>query len=400
MSAPASSTQWYLAREGQQFGPISEAELAKFIELGHLQPNDLLWREGFPDWRPAMVVFPPRANTPARPAAPTRARGGPQQVREHSPSDRLEAHPAGEAPRRRSGRGADESDTGTQPQRGRVARVAMLLLIVTALGSVGWFAYPYRDRVMELIGSMSSIATSDAFAIADRKSLEVPPLAGFSDSPETTDVKLQASALWRVIKRDFPDWYAQRVTEAVTMARDSKDQAVIGQHIARKLVELRRQQVANALSAPLPRLKTVATAFFDNLAQLRGRSTDACYGFISQGEANPAIVTMLQGSSNHTAYLQAQLTTVFEAIAEGRKQPRVYPQPRQTDYDKLAVDLKKRGWTPEDMKLFSNERALAQATPEKVCQMVHDWFAAQLSLSDTEAQMRLLVESLRPVVAG
>ena len=400
MSAPASSTQWYLAREGQQFGPISEAELAKFIELGHLQPNDLLWREGFPDWRPAMVVFPPRTNAPARPAAPARTRSGPQQAREPSPSDRLEAHPAAEAPRRRRGREPDEAETATQAQRGRGARVAMLLLIVTALGAVGWFAYPYRDRLKELVGSMSSIATSDAFSIADRKSLEVPPLAGFSDSTEATDAKLQAAALWRVIKRDFPDWYTQRVTEAVTMARDSKDQAVIGQHIARKLVELRRQQVANALSAPLPRLKTVATAFFDNLAQLRGRSTDACYGFISQGEANPAIVAMLQGSSNHTAYLQAQLTTVFEAIAEGRKQPRVYPQPRQTDYDKLAVDLKKRGWTPEDMKLFSNERALAQATPEKVCQMVHDWFAAQLSLGDTDAQMRLLVESLRPVVAG
>ena len=400
MSAPASSTQWYLAREGQQFGPISEAELAKFIELGHLQPNDLLWREGFPDWRPAMVVFPPRTNTPARPAAQARTRGGPQQAQVTSPSDRLEARPAAEAPRRRSGRGADEADTDAQPRRGRGARVAVLLLIVTALGAVGWFAYPYRDRLKELVGSMSSITTSDAFSIADRKSLEVPPLAGFSDSPEATDAKLQASALWRVIKRDFPDWYTQRVNEAVTMARDSKEQAAIGQHVARKLVELRRQQVANALSAPLPRLKTVATAFFDNLAQLRGRSTDACYGFISQGEANPAIVAMLQGSSNHTAYLQAQLTTVFEAIAEGRKQPRVYPQPRQTDYDKLAADLTKRGWTPEDMKLFSNERALAQATPEKVCQMVHDWFAAQLSLSDPEAQMRLLVESLRPVVAG
>jgi GYF domain 2 len=400
MSAPASSTQWYLARDGQQFGPISEAELAKFIELGHLQPNDLLWREGFPDWRPAMVVFPPRTNTPARPAAQARTRGGPQQAQVTSPSDRLEARPAAEAPRRRSGRGADEADTDAQPRRGRGARVAVLLLIVTALGAVGWFAYPYRDRLKELVGSMSSITTSDAFSIADRKSLEVPPLAGFSDSPEATDAKLQASALWRVIKRDFPDWYTQRVNEAVTMARDSKEQAAIGQHVARKLVELRRQQVANALSAPLPRLKTVATAFFDNLAQLRERSTDACYGFISQGEANPAIVAMLQGSSRHTAHLQAQLTTVFEAIAEGRKQPRVYPQPRQTDYDKLAADLTKRGWTPEDMKLFSNERALAQATPAKVCQMVHDWFAAQLAFSDPEAQMRLLVESLRPVVAG
>ena len=81
MSAPASSTQWYLARDGQQFGPISEAELAKFIELGHLQPNDLLWRDGFPDWRPAMVVFPAPGQAAPRPAATApkaRARSAPE----------------------------------------------------------------------------------------------------------------------------------------------------------------------------------------------------------------------------------------------------------------------------------------------------------------------------------
>jgi len=275
----------------------------------------------------------------------------------------------------------------------------MLLRAVEALRAATCFPYPSRDRLKDVMGAIPSLATSDAFAIADRKSLEVPPLAGFTDTPEVTDAKLQATALWRVLKREFPDWYTQRLDESATLARASKDEAAIGQQMARKLVELRRQQVANALSATLPRLKSVATAFYDNLVQLRRSSTDACYGFISQGEANPTIVTMLQGSE-HTAHLQAQLTSVFEAVAEGRKQPRVYPQPRQTDYDKLAADLAKRGWTPADMKLFSDERALAKAAPDKVCQMVHDWFAAQLSLSDPEAQMRLLVESLRPVVAG
>lgn len=396
MSAPASSTQWYLAREGQQFGPISEAELAKFIELGHLQPNDLLWREGFPDWRPAMVVFPPRTQPPQR-SAPAPRTTGSSPGRQPSSSDRLEVHPGDNASRTHTSRRGESTET--EPRRGRGTRAAMLLLVVAALGAATWFAYPYRDRLKDVMGAIPSLATSDAFAIADRKSLEVPPLAGFTDTPEVTDAKLQATALWRVLKREFPDWYTQRLDESATLARASKDEAAIGQQMARKLVELRRQQVANALSATLPRLKSVATAFYDNLVQLRRSSTDACYGFISQGEANPTIVTMLQGSE-HTAHLQAQLTSVFEAVAEGRKQPRVYPQPRQTDYDKLAADLAKRGWTPADMKLFSDERALAKAAPDKVCQMVHDWFAAQLSLSDPEAQMRLLVESLRPVVAG
>lgn len=394
MSAPASSTQWYLAREGQQFGPISDAELAKFIELGHLQPNDLLWREGFPDWRPAMVVFPPRTQTPQRSAAAPRTAGSPANRQSQFP-DRLEVPSADNPPRAPASRGENEGER----RRGRGTRMAMILLVIAALGAGTWFAYPYRDRLKDVMGAVSSLATSDAFAIADRKSLEVPPLTGFTDTSETTDAKLQATALWRVIKREFPDWYTQRLAESATLARSGKDEAAIGQHMARRLVELRRQQIANALSATLPRLKSVAVAFHDNLVQLRKHSTEACYGFISQGEANPAIVTMLQGSA-HTSHLQAQLTSVFEAIAEGRKQPRVYPQPRQTDYDKLAADLAKRGWTPADMKLFSDERALAKAEPDKVCQMVHDWFAAQLALSDPEAQMRLLVESLRPVVAG
>jgi hypothetical protein len=378
MSAPASPTQWYLARDGQQFGPLSDAELAKFIELGHLQPNDLLWRDGFPDWRPAQVVFPPRAGTPQR-SAPA-----PQPARSSLGASRPE-------------RPRYEDDE--MPRRRRGGRALAILLIVGVVGAAAWYAYPHRARLTQFMSSIAALAPSSPIEIADRKSLEVPPLAGFSGTQQEIDAKLQTTALWRVIKREFPDWYTQRLTEAIALARENKNEAAIGQHMARKLVELRRQQVSNALSATLPRLKGVAAAFFDNLVKLRQHGVESCYGFISQGEANPGIVAMLQGS-DHTVHLQTQLTAVFEAIAEGRKQPRVYPQPRQADYDMLAADLAKRGWTPADMQLFSDERALAKAAPDKVCQMVHDWFAAQLAIKDPDAQMRLLVDSLRPVVAG
>ena len=52
------------------------------------------------------------------------------------------------------------------------------------------------------------------------------------------------------------------------------------------------------------------------------------------------------------------------------------------------------------MQLFSDSQKLAKAPPAKVCQLVTDWFEAQLSLKDDEAQLRLLVDALRPVVAG
>ena len=52
--------QWYIARDQQEYGPVSDAELEELIELAHLQPTDFLWREGFPNWRPALVLFPTR----------------------------------------------------------------------------------------------------------------------------------------------------------------------------------------------------------------------------------------------------------------------------------------------------------------------------------------------------
>jgi hypothetical protein len=50
--------EWHLIRDGKPFGPLSELEFLKFIELGHLEQDDLLWRDGFSQWQSASVVFP------------------------------------------------------------------------------------------------------------------------------------------------------------------------------------------------------------------------------------------------------------------------------------------------------------------------------------------------------
>jgi hypothetical protein len=393
MPGPISNPQWYLARDGQQYGPISEAEMAKFVELGHLQSTDLLWREGFPDWRPAMVVFPPRGPQLPHGAAhgPSMAHPGPDR------SPRLTAGPrTGAAPRAASYHYQDEPRAA-----GGLARVAALGVLVVALAGIAALAYPYRTQVMGLIASYTAYtAPSGAMGVSDRKSLETPPLVGFrAGSLEAVDKTLQTTALWRVIKREFPDWYTQRLNEAAALAREDKSDAVIGQFVARKLAELRRQQVANGLSATMERLKTVAVAYLEVLTRLRAQSPETCSGLIRQGEADPGIVALLQGSEQ-TAYLQALSTVIFEAIAEGRQLPRVHPRPTQAHHAMLASDLAKRGWTQDDFRILSNEQAMAQAPPEKVCQLVQDLFAAQLSLPDTDAQLRLLVDSLRPVFSG
>ncbi len=71
MSVTEAEIQWFIARDGKQHGPVSDVEMRKLVELGHLRSSDLLWRLGFPDWRPAPAVFsPPATVTQAPPPKP------------------------------------------------------------------------------------------------------------------------------------------------------------------------------------------------------------------------------------------------------------------------------------------------------------------------------------------
>ena len=65
-----------------------------------------------------------------------------------------------------------------------------------------------------------------------------------------------------------------------------------------------------------------------------------------------------------------------------------------------AKELTKLGWKEQDLQTFSNPQLLSREPPERVCQMVQDWFSAHLAVADQGTQERLLVETLKPVVSG
>ncbi|MGQ9576817.1 MAG: DUF4339 domain-containing protein [Thermoguttaceae bacterium] len=48
--------QWYYWRGGQQFGPVSSAELKRLADQKDLAPEALVWREGMAQWVPARSV--------------------------------------------------------------------------------------------------------------------------------------------------------------------------------------------------------------------------------------------------------------------------------------------------------------------------------------------------------
>src|SRR5262249_20551323 len=116
MPAPSSQHQWYLAREGQQYGPLSDPELQKFVELGHLQAGDLLWREGFPDWRPALRVSPPKRGAAAAPGG--QASAGPAADGGKGSAPAALAKPEREAGRPRPAEAAAAVDDADEPRRG------------------------------------------------------------------------------------------------------------------------------------------------------------------------------------------------------------------------------------------------------------------------------------------
>ena len=60
---------WYYAHNGQQAGPVSEAELDQLVSAGTVTATTLVWRKGLVHWQPYERVRPPVA-TPTTPPAP------------------------------------------------------------------------------------------------------------------------------------------------------------------------------------------------------------------------------------------------------------------------------------------------------------------------------------------
>jgi hypothetical protein len=219
------------------------------------------------------------------------------------------------------------------------------------------------------------------------------------EGAQALDARFQRTPMWTIVKREFPDWYGERLREAAKLSAEKQPDMAVTKHLAEALVSLRRKHAKEALSASTEKLMDVANAFLANLKALGARSVGACYGFISQGETAPVVLELLQ-SPDQGAAVQAQVAAIFEAIADGRKTPTSHDRAQKEDYEVLVQQLTKLGWKESDLKTFSNPSALSREPPGRVCQMVQDWFVAHLSVEDNATRERLLVETLKPVVSG
>ena len=113
---------------------------------------------------------------------------------------------------------------------GGLKKVLLVVVCLAVLGAAGWYAFPHRATLLASAKSLPGRIVAVVNAMIDRKGEEAPSLKGLGGSPDTIDARLQATRLWRVVKQEFPDWYAERLKEAksaATAARKAHKQAKV-----------------------------------------------------------------------------------------------------------------------------------------------------------------------------
>ncbi|MGQ0456380.1 MAG: DUF4339 domain-containing protein [Hyphomicrobium sp.] len=463
MNGQSDETQWYIARDGKQHGPLTDIEMRTFVAHNYLRATDLIWKPGLPEWQAAPEVFP-AVFAPAAKAA-QQAASASQQTSYGAPS----ANPTAQAYPATPVVDAYAPQGQAQPAAPAVNARKRLAIAAAAVALIGGGAFAltsYREPLTRMVGGeektveiaataspaseppvvKADTAPPAADASAPAPTAETPtdavqtaatqpdttaPAAGDAATAGSASTNLQTAALppdapaaapaaeppplsiegsaidaklrkipaWSLIKQDYPDWYVGHIAAADKLAAEKKPESEIAMHLAQGLVALRRQNAEKALAASPEKLRKIATAFLDNLKSLRTQSVSACYGFISKGEVSPAVVQLMETPESATA-LNTQVAAVFEAIAEGSKTPVKHEPAVKADYDILIKELGKLGWKEEDLQVFSNPRLLAKREPDRVCKMVQDWFVAHLAVPDKPARDRLLYETLKPVVSG
>lgn len=67
----SATQEWFYSHDGNQVGPVSAGNLKRLASTGQLSPSDLIWKEGWEDWKPAGAIKGLFADaSPSKPVPP------------------------------------------------------------------------------------------------------------------------------------------------------------------------------------------------------------------------------------------------------------------------------------------------------------------------------------------
>lgn len=73
--------EWHYSKDDEKTGPVSSGDLRQLASDGTLLPDDMVWKEGWADWKPAKSIkglFPQNAPPPP---TPPKTRKAPDAIR-------------------------------------------------------------------------------------------------------------------------------------------------------------------------------------------------------------------------------------------------------------------------------------------------------------------------------
>ncbi|HFB2048503.1 MAG: DUF4339 domain-containing protein [Hyphomicrobiaceae bacterium] len=462
MSEADTYIEWYLARNGQQHGPLSDAELNKFRELGHLKPDDLVWRAGFPEWRTADDVFPEYQSGAATllsaeteepndfsvDATPemqyylekqtesldgiSKSRLGSQDYNQHLNSVEKSDEPvlqiqqnlesATAQYRRRTGiRSCQESSTQPINQEEfhndckyerSVKNQILIIIVITTLAIAilsSWYINSNQIPIIKIITDfihksylhVHTTVNAPAGTTIKSVTVEIPTTETYEKNILGIEPRLTilSEKFWSDMRAHDGVWAGEQEQLLAKLRSNGRPELERLEFVVSALVSWRRRNADKILTTEPYYLRQIAQTFADNLRYLQNQDVKACYGFISQGELSPSVLT-LYNNATHLTVLGAQIEAIIAAAENRGQNSESYSEPSEDDFKVMTKLLSNRGWTQGDVNLFSNPAALSVAPEATVCRLVSEWFEVQLQVSSTDRQMRLLAASLSPVIRG
>ncbi len=347
-------------------------------------------------------------------AAPGAGRPGPNSKPTLGPADQRQAGQHGQIQSRDNNDDLYE-DFEDDPRRRPYLVIAASLIFVAVIGAGGWFAYANQALLSKIITDLTQdqdkTKTGPAVVAAPaspsrtappkpaNEQVQVPAASGRPVASIQPRLSLLNSAFWQALKQQDADWAGRQEKAIERLRQQGKSADELVEFSVGAVVDWRRSNADRVLSAAPDHLRKLAQTFVENLKYLVSKDVQACYGFISKGELSPAVLPFYKEPAP-TKVLGSQMEAIIAAARNDGQSATKYLQPSPPDFRKLAQLLLQRGWTEDDLKLFSNPDALSSAPADKVCRLVTEWFDTQLQMPPSDLQMRLLATSLSPVVRG
>lgn len=311
-------------------------------------------------------------------------------------------------------------DFDSEPKRRPLLAAVLALMVLGVIGAGGWFAYTNQATLIKVINDLTAEGTGDPAVVAAPKeparsaaetaAEKVASAAPASVQPasiQTINATDPASPgvgffkgkAWQAFARQYPNWVKDQETAVEKMRTEGRSKDEILAFVINAIVKWRRKNADNIMKASPDHLRSLAKSFVANLKFLVEQDVQACYGFISKGELSPAVMPYY-GNDAQADVLGSQTEAIIAAAKNSNLATTTYEAPSPPDFNKLAQLLIQRGWSEDDLKMFSDPTALSSAPADKVCKLVTEWFDTQLQMAPSEQQMRLLATSLQPVVRG